>query len=110
MKKIMSFVIILSILFTPLAFSASPWTEEKGYLRQTWGKFQFGLENSLLGWVELVATPNRYAGEGKNIWAGVGQGIVDGVSNTFGGVFQLLTFPIPVDLVIPHNGVDLGGK
>jgi hypothetical protein len=110
MKKIMSFVAILSMLFAPVAFPASPWTEQKGYARQTWGKLQFGLTNTLLGWVELFETPNRYAGKGENIWAGVGQGIVDGVSNTFGGVFQLLTFPIPVDLVIPHNGVDLGGK
>ena len=110
MKKIMSLVVILTMLFTQVAFSASPWTEEKSYGRQIWGKFQFGLTNTLLGWVELFSTPNRYAGEGKNVWEGVGQGIVDAVSNTAGGVFQLVTFPIPVDLVLPHNGVDLGGK
>ncbi|MEI7750731.1 MAG: hypothetical protein WCJ71_01455 [Candidatus Omnitrophota bacterium] len=110
MKKIMSFVVILSMLFAPVAFSASPWTEQKSYPSQIWGKLQFGLTNTLLGWVELFATPNRYAGEGKNIWKGAGQGVVDAASNTFGGLFQLVTFPIPVDLVLPHNGVDLGVK
>lgn len=110
MKKIMSFVVILSMLFTPLAFSASPWTEQKGYGSQIWGKFQFGLTNSLLGWTELLSTPVRYANENKNIWEGVGQGIVDAVTNTTGGLFQLASFPIPVDFALPHDGVDLGGR
>jgi hypothetical protein len=110
MKKIMSLVVILSMVLTPLAFAASPWTEHKSYGGQIWGKLQFGLANSLLGWTDVVATPVRYAGDSKNIWEGVGQGLVDGVTNTAGGLFHLATFPIPVDLILPHNGVDFGGR
>jgi hypothetical protein len=110
MKKIMSLVVILAMLFAPAAFAGSPWTKSEGYLPQVGGKLVFGLANSLLGWTDVVATPVRYAGDGKNIWAGVGQGLVDGVTNTAGGLFHLVTFPIPIEIVLPHDGVDLGGR
>ena len=106
----MSFVVILSMLFAPVAFPASPWTEQKSYPSQIWGKLQFGLTNTLLGWVDLFATPNKYSNEGKNVWAGVGQGLVNTLTNTIGGALQLVTFPIPADLPLPNGGVDIGGK
>ena len=107
MKKILSLVIVLSMILAPLAFAASPWTEEKTYGEKTVGKLEFGLTNTLLGWTKVFTTPNDYANEGKNAWAGVGQGLVDSVVVTCIGAVQLLTFAIPVDIPIPGNGVDL---
>ncbi|MDD3294861.1 MAG: hypothetical protein PHG20_09280 [Geobacteraceae bacterium] len=109
MKKIMSLVMVLSMLLAPVAFAASPWTEEKGYGDKISGKLQYGLTNTLLGWIDIFATPNEYANEGKNVWAGVGQGLVDAVTNTVGGAIQLVTFPIPADLPLPNGGVDISG-
>ncbi len=109
MKKIMSLVVVLSMLLAPVAFAGSPWTEEKGYAEKVSGKLQFGLTNALLGWVDVFATPNQYSNEGKNVWAGVGQGLVNGLTNTVGGAVQLVTFMIPADLPLPNGGVDIGG-
>ena len=106
----MSLVVVLSMLLAPVAFAASPWTTEPTYAKKTTGKLMFGLQNTLLGWIQIFAVPNTYANEGKNAWAGVGQGLVEGVVDTVGGAVHLLTFPIPVDLPLPNNGVDLGGK
>ena len=110
MKKIMSLVVVLSLLLAPLAFAASPWTEEKTYGDRITGKFMFGLQNTLFGWIQLFAVTNKFASEGKNVWSGVGQGLVEAVVDSFGGVLQLVTFPIPADLPLPNNGVDLGAK
>jgi len=106
----MSLVVILSMLLAPVAFAASPWTEEKTYGDKVSGKLVFGLQNTLLGWIQIFAVPNTYSNEGKNVWAGVGQGLVEATVDTLGGALQLVTFPIPVDLPLPNNGVDLGGK
>ncbi|MFH1800559.1 MAG: hypothetical protein ABH891_06930, partial [Candidatus Omnitrophota bacterium] len=79
MKKIMSLVIVLSMLLAPLAFAASPWTEEKTYGEKAVGKLGYGLTNTALGWTKLFSTPNEYSNEGKNVWSGVAQGVVDTV-------------------------------
>ncbi|MFA5167122.1 MAG: exosortase system-associated protein, TIGR04073 family [Candidatus Omnitrophota bacterium] len=110
MKKIMSLVVILSMLLAPVAFAASPWTEEKTYGDRVTGKLVFGLQNTLLGWIQLFAVPNQYANEGKNVWSGIGQGLVEATVCTFGGALQLVTFAIPADLPLPNNGVDLSGS
>ncbi|MFH1208496.1 MAG: hypothetical protein V1673_02915 [Candidatus Omnitrophota bacterium] len=109
MKKIMSLVIVLSMILAPVVFAASPWTEEKTYGEKTVGKLGFGLTNTCLGWTKIFTTPNDYSNEGKNAWSGVGQGFIDAVVVTIGGAVQLVTFPIPVDVPLPGNGVDLGG-
>ena len=109
MKKIMSLVVVLSMLLAPMAFAASPWTEEKSYGDRVAGKLQFGLTNTVLGWIQLFAVPNQYANEGKNVWAGIGQGLVEATLDTVGGAIHLVTFPIPADLPLPNNGVDISG-
>ncbi len=110
MKKIMSLVVILSMLLAPVAFAASPWTAEKTYGDRVTGKLVFGLQNTLLGWIQLFAVPNQYANAGKNVWSGIGQGLVEATVDTVGGAIQLVTFVIPADFPLPNNGVDLGGK
>jgi len=109
MKKIMSLVVILSMLLAPVVFAASPWTEEKTYGDKAVGKLGFGLTNTVLGWTKMFTVPNDYSTEGKNAWAGVGQGLIDAAVVTVGGAVQLVTFPLPVDVPLPGNGVDLSG-
>jgi hypothetical protein len=108
MKKIMSLVIVLSMLLAPLAFAASPWTEEKTYGEKTVGKLGYGLTNTVLGWTKLFSTPTEYSNEGKNVWSGVGQGVMDTVATTVLGAVQLVTFMIPADIPIPSD-VNLSG-
>lgn len=108
MKKIMSLVIVLSMLLAPLAFAASPWTEEKSYGEKAVGKLGYGLTNTILGWTKLFSTPNEYSNEGKNVWSGVGQGFVDAGVTTVLGAVHLVTFAIPADVPIPSD-VDLSG-
>ena len=108
MKKIMSLVVILSMLLAPVAFAASPWTEKATYGEKTIGKLGYGLTNTVLGWTKLFSTPNAYSNEGKNVWAGVGQGLMDTVVTTCLGAIQLVTFPIPADIPIPSD-VNLSG-
>ena len=108
MKKIMSLVIVLSMLLAPLAFAASPWTEKTTYGEKTVGKLGYGLTNTVLGWTKLFTTPNEYSNEKKNVWQGVGQGLIDTTVTTVLGAVQLVTFLIPADIEIP-NPVDLSG-
>lgn len=110
MKKIMSLVVILSMLVMPLAFAASPWTEEKTYGEKAVGKLGYGLTNTLLGWTKIFSTPNDYSTEGKNVWAGVGQGFIDAGVTTVLGAVQLVTFPIAADIPIPSDVNLTGGK
>ena len=110
MKKIISLAVVFTMLLAPMAFAASPWAAEKTYGDKVTAKLQFGLTNTLLGLSELVTTPIQYSKDKKNIWAGVGQGLVNGVVDTIGGALHLITFPIPqIDLPLPNNGVDLSG-
>ena len=109
MKKIMSLVVVLSMLLAPLAFAASPWVDGKTYGEKVSGKLGYGLTNTLLGWTKLFTTPNQYSNEKKNVWQGVGQGLVDTCVTTVLGAVQLVTFPIPADIEIP-SPVDLSGK
>ena len=109
MKKIMSLVVVLSMLLAPLAFAASPWVDGKTYGEKVSGKLGYGLTNTVLGWTKLFTTPNDYSSEKKNVWQGVGQGLVDTVVTTVLGAVQLVTFPIPADIEIP-SAVDLSGK
>ncbi len=108
MKKIMSLVVILSMILAPMAFAASPWTEEKTYGEKAVGKLGYGLTNTILGWTKLFSTPNEYSNEGKNVWSGVGQGMIDAGVTTVLGAVQLVTFAIPADIPIPSD-VNLGG-
>ena len=92
-----------------VAFDASPWTEEKTYGEKTIGKLGYGLTNTVLGWTKLFSTPADYSSEGKNVWQGVGQGLMDMVVTTGLGALQLVTFPIPADIPIP-SAVNISGK
>ena len=109
MKKILSLVVVLSMILAPVVFAASPWVDGKNYGEKVGGKLGFGLTNTVLGWTKIFTTPNDYSSEKKNVWQGVGQGLVDTVVTTVLGAVQLVPFPIPADIEIP-SPVNLSGK
>lgn len=91
-------VLVVCVLFLSTltsAYAASPWVEKQGYGAKIWGKFCFGLKNSLLGWMTPWAEAKnpKYSSQ----WAGYSAGIGEGVIYTAGGLSQLATFFIPVD-------------
>lgn len=108
MKKIISLALVLSMVLAPVAFAASPWTEETTYGAKLGGKLGYGLTNTALGWTKLFSVPNDYSNEGKNVWQGVGQGVIEAVVTTVLGAVHLVTFPIPADVEIP-SPVNLSG-
>lgn len=108
MKKLVGIMLILMLALTPtLGFAASPWTAGTTYSERIGQKLEFGLKNVLLGWVDLFYEPNKAASEGGNTWSAIGKGFTDAVLNTGLGALHLVTFPIPVDVPLPDNGVQL---
>lgn len=106
MKKLTAFLIVLTVLIAPgMVLAASPWTEGKTYSEKTSGKLDFGFKNLALGWADLFYEPHRYQVEGKNVWAGIGKGLIDAPLNEIGGALHFVTFLIPVDVPLPDNGV-----
>jgi hypothetical protein len=94
-------VLFLSGLMT--AYAASPWASKQDYGGKTWGKFCFGIKNSLLGWMTPWAEAKNPKYQAQ--WMGYSAGIGEGVVYTAGGLIQLATFFIPVDF--PDMGYGL---
>ncbi len=106
MKKIALLMLALAVLLTSSsAFAASPWTEKESYKDKTVGKVDFGFKNFLGGWTELFNRPIKYHKEGKSASEGAVVGLYNAVVYTVGGALHLVTFPIPVDVPLPNNGV-----
>jgi len=97
---------VLAVLFLSNVmpvYAASPWVSEQNYGAKTWGKFCFGIKNSLLGWMTPWAEARnpKYPAQWMGYSAGIGQGVV----YTAGGLIHLATFFIPVDF--PDMGYGL---
>lgn len=107
MKKLFAlFVLAITLVVSSSqAFAASPWTEEKTLSEKRLGKFLFGTKNVAFGWMDILYEPSKFHQEGKSPIVGFGKGMVDAVVNTLGGAAQVATFPVPVDIPIPDNGV-----
>ena len=109
MKKMIIFLVLAVMLVSPaLSFAASPWTEGETYGDRVSGKLQFGLKNTLFGWLDLFFEPVRAASgcnDCENVWTGIVKGFTDAVINEVGGAVHLITFPLVVDLPLPENGV-----
>jgi hypothetical protein len=60
------------------AQAASPWMSKSGYGGKTWGKFCFGIKNSLLGWMTPWAEAKnpKYQAQWMGYSAGAGEGLV----------------------------------
>lgn len=98
----LTFAVLLSCT---QAFAASPWTEKTTYKDKTLGKLDYGLKNVLGGWTEIFNRPIKYNKDGKSFTEGALVGLYNTVVYTGGGILHAVTFPVPVDVPIPNNGV-----
>ena len=107
MRKLTSLFIVLVLLLVPtLGYAASPWMDKTTYQDKVMGKLDFGFKNLLLGWTELFSEPHQYHMDKKNVFEGIGKGLLNGTLDTLGGALHLLTAPIQqIDVPLPDNGV-----
>jgi len=91
---ILGAVFFVSLVATP-ARAASPWAQETTYEGKTKGKLEFGLKNTLFGWMAPWAESKvpKYKTEWEGFSVGIGKVVVD----TAAGIVQLATFFVPVD-------------
>jgi len=110
MKKLTALVLALVLSFSvmPGAMAASPWTEAEDYQSLTEQKLTFGLKNAFFGWSEIFDRVDQYNYEDKSPFTGFFEGIYYAVIYTIGGVLHVATFPLPIDVPLPNNGVQLG--
>ena len=113
MKKtiaVMSLVMAATVFGSGPAFAASPWTAEPTWIEKSAKKLEFGLKNALLGWTEIGSETIEYKNSGKNLFQGMAVGLGEALVFTVGGVLHVATFPIPLDIPLPENGVQLGSQ
>ena len=103
-------VVAAVVLLDAPVFAASPWTTEPTYIEKTAKKLEFGLKNALLGWTEIGSETVEYKNSGKNAFQGMAVGLGEAIVYTVGGVLHVATFPIPLDIPLPENGVQIGAK
>jgi len=102
-KKVSIFLLAFTLVAAP-AFAGSSWTSEGSYGAKTMAKLGFGLENALLGWTEIFTE----IAEADNKLVGVGNGLLNFVGDTVGGVLHVATFPCPnIDIPLPQGGVGI---
>jgi len=125
MKKTISLLVMLAVLLTPTlafaaspwteVFAASPWTEKDTYAEKVTGKLEFGFKNLVGGWTEIFSRPGKYKEKEAgnvflrigNVFLGIGHGLLNAIVYTVGGAAHMVTFPIPLDIPLPDNGVSL---
>ena len=77
------------------------------YTQEIKEKLATGVTNTLVGWTDILAEPEKAVDKKESVMKGIGKGIVDAVLNTLGGVLQIATFPFPgVNIPIPDKGVE----
>ena len=94
--------------FSTSVFAKSPWAEEVTYGDKVRGKIVYGMANFFGGWIALYYEPLQARQDHKNIFAGIGKGLVNAVVLTVGGLAHLVTAPMTfIDIPLPNNGVEL---
>jgi len=82
-------------------FPASDWIRETTYTDKISHKLGFGFLNLTAGWTAFFYEPAK----DKNFFSGLGKGVLYFATNTVGGVLHAATFPVPVDIPLPHGGI-----
>lgn len=83
------------------SFEPSDWVQESTYLEKISHKLGFGFLNMTAGWTAFFFEPAK----DQNFFVGVGKGTVYSFTNTVGGVLHAATFPLPLDIPLPHGGI-----
>lgn len=102
--RMLAAFILFSVAAAPVyagEFAPSAWTKESTYLGKISQKLGFGFLNLTAGWTAFFYEPAKP----QNFFVGVGKGTVYTFTNTIGGVLHAATFPIPVDIPLPHGGI-----
>ena len=116
MKKSFKLLTLLAVamLIATTAFAASPWTQADTYADKVRGKLDFGMKNLLGGWTAIFPCSNGCKMKSDNggcpsvcCVKNMGMGIVNAITYTVGGALHVVTFPIPVDVPLPGDGVQL---
>ena len=124
-------VLILIMFFLPNAHAAQKKTQSQTAAQTTapktqtsrdekmseyWDKISpkidFGAANFLMGWTELLTEPvDHYNAANRQKFLhgtlGLGEGLVNGVLDTVGGLLNLATGFVPGKIPLPKNGVDV---
>ncbi len=98
-------LLLVVMMFSSVAYAASPWTEQSTYADKVVHKLDFGIKNLFGGWTEIFTAPMRAKDAGKNCMSGVGEGLMNAIVYTVGGALHTATFPLPIDVPLPNNGV-----
>ena len=107
-KSLLVFLVIFGMVLVPtVGFAASPWTEKTTCWDKAVGKLDFGLKNLLGGWTALFTEPYHHHANVGDVFTGIGSGLYRSLSYTLGGAIHAVTFPIPLDIPIQDNGVNL---
>lgn len=96
----------------PLAPDPNTWLDD--YWAKISPKIDFGVANMLMGWTEIITEPIDYyqAAPPKKCRflhgvMGLGEGTLNAVVDTAGGILNLVTGLIPGKIPLPENGVDV---
>lgn len=103
------------LLTATSVFAASPWTMEDTYGEKVAGKLDFGVKNLLGGWMAILPCKSGCDMEDKNAkpycpvvcTKKLVKGLVNSVVYTVGGALHVVTFPVPVDIPLPNNGIQI---
>ncbi len=99
-------LMLMFLVFSPVSFGAPPWRTAERYDQKISEKLTYGVQNTLLGWTEVIEEPEMAAEDGKDTWAALGRGIRNAFWDTLGGAAIMGTFFIPqIDIPLPHDGV-----
>lgn len=100
--------ILLAMIVSTNVFAASPWTEKTTYGEKALAKLEFGLQNLVAGWTQILSTPDEYRRADKNVLKGLQVGAGHALADTIGGALHTLTFFMTnVDIPLPENGVQI---
>ena len=107
-------LLAVALLVATSAFAASPWTQETTYAKKVAGKLDYGVKNLLGGWLAILPCSSGCDVDSNakpycpiHCAKKLGMGLVNAVTNTVGGALNVATFPIPVDVPIPHDGIQI---
>ena len=109
--KIAAFV-VLAVFAAGTAFAASPWTTEPTYAKKVAGKLDFGIKNLLGGWTAIITGCTKCDRESKEkpycpilCTKKLLRGTLNAAVYTVGGAIHTATFPLPMDVPLPNDGV-----
>ena len=101
-RTLMALILFFAVTSSAYAgsFESSDWVKEPTYLGKISQKLGFGCLNISAGWTAFFFEPAK----DQNFFVGVGKGVVYSFTNTVGGVLHAATFPLPLDIPLPHGG------